>query len=92
MAADFYLPSETTEEDKKSRIVKIIQQLGLVKCQNNLVGSARMRGISGGEKKRLNIAVEIISNPSILFLDEPTTGLDSFQALSVVLALKNLVK
>ena len=59
--------------------------------RNTYVGNKSTRGLSGGEKKRLNVGIEMISSPEILFLDEPTTGLDSFQALQVVLALKNLV-
>jgi len=43
-----------------------------------LVGNNRQRGVSGGEKKRVNVGIELISDPDILFLDEPTSGLDSF--------------
>jgi len=54
------------------------------------VGNNLIKGISGGERKRTSIGVELITNPSIIFLDEPTTGLDSTTALQVILLLKKL--
>lgn len=54
------------------------------------MGGKTKRGISGGEKKRLCIAVEMVSRPSMLVLDEPTSGLDSHKAGSVVKVLRRL--
>lgn len=59
------------------------QVLGLGKTLPSRVGDKKNRGISGGERKRLSIGCELISGPSLLFLDEPTTGLDAFQAEKV---------
>lgn len=52
------------------------------------MGTQLIRGISGGERKRTNIGMELIIDPSVLFLDEPTTGLDASTANSVLLLLK----
>uniref|UniRef100_A0A8C6TIJ2 ATP-binding cassette, sub-family G (WHITE), member 2a n=1 Tax=Neogobius melanostomus TaxID=47308 RepID=A0A8C6TIJ2_9GOBI len=54
------------------------------------VGTQMIRGISGGERKRTNIGMELIIDPSVLFLDEPTTGLDASTACSVLLLLKRM--
>lgn len=54
------------------------------------MGDQNRRGISGGEKKRLCIAVEMISRPALLVLDEPTSGLDSHKAATVVKSLRRL--
>lgn len=51
-----------------------------------------MKGISGGERKRTSIGVELITDPSLIFLDEPTTGLDSFTATSVMETLGDLAR
>lgn len=48
------------------------------------------KGISGGEKKRTSIGIDLITNPSLIFLDEPTTGLDSTTALQVIILLRQL--
>lgn len=49
--------------------------MGLTKATNTIIGDERARGVSGGERKRVAIGVELISNPSVLFLDEPTSGM-----------------
>jgi ABC-type multidrug transport system ATPase subunit len=61
----------------------IISKLGLSKVMGTRVGSKRSRGLSGGEKKRLSIGCELVGSPSLLFMDEPTTGLDAFAAQKV---------
>jgi ABC-type multidrug transport system ATPase subunit len=57
---------------------------------DKLIGNWHLRGISGGEKKRLSIALEILTRPRLLFLDEPTTGLDSASAFFVIQALRQM--
>lgn len=67
-----------------------IERLGLSKCKDTIVGNNLMRGISGGEKKRTAIGCEFLINPLVLFLDEPTTGLDSTTALHIMQFIKTL--
>ncbi|CAL1544614.1 unnamed protein product, partial [Lymnaea stagnalis] len=55
---------------------------------NAQVGNEFLRGVSGGEKKRINIGMELIISPAVLFLDEPTTGLDANTANTVMKLLK----
>merc|ERR1712038_787345 len=72
-------------------IVKdLIELLGLTKSANTIVGDAKVRGLSGGERKRLSIACELILSPPVIILDEPTTGLDSYQAAQVTEFLRKL--
>lgn len=56
------------------------------------IGNNFIKGISGGERKRTSIGIELITNPNIIFLDEPTTGLDSTTALQVIQLLSDLAK
>lgn len=67
-----------------------IMQMGLHDCADSKIGNWHLRGLSGGEKKRLSISLEIVTHPQVLFLDEPTTGLDSAAAFFVVEALRNI--
>lgn len=86
------LPSNMTKEEVYETIENTITEMGLQECADNLIGNWHLRGISGGEKKRLSIALEIITQPYLLFLDEPTSGLDSASAFFVVQALRNVAR
>jgi len=79
-----------TEADKIKKVNEIINDLKLNKCQNTYIGGSLIKGVSGGERKRTSIGVELITDPSLIFLDEPTTGLDSYTATQVMAILKNL--
>ncbi|KAL4445846.1 hypothetical protein ABPG77_009045 [Micractinium sp. CCAP 211/92] len=91
-AARMRLPASVPPAAKAARVDATIAQLGLAGAANTYVGNAVVRGVSGGERKRVNIAIELLSNPSLLFTDEPTSGLDAFQAQSVVESLSQLAK
>ncbi|CAD8048393.1 unnamed protein product [Paramecium sonneborni] len=81
-----------SEEEKHQRVEALIRELGITKCADTRVGNTQIRGVSGGERKRASIGVELLTNPSLIFLDEPTTGLDSSTALQVIDLLKRLAK
>ncbi|KAM9678296.1 broad substrate specificity ATP-binding cassette transporter ABCG2 isoform 1-T2 [Trichechus inunguis] len=91
-SAALRLPTTMKNREKNERINKIIQELGLEKVADSKVGTQFIRGVSGGERKRTSIGMELITDPSILFLDEPTTGLDSSTANAVLLLLKRMSK
>ena len=90
MAAKLRLPRDTEKGEYGRFVERLLKELGLVKCRNTIVGGPKTRGISGGEMKRLSIGMELISTPKLVFADEPTTGLDSFQARKVMETMKGL--
>ena len=77
-----------SEEDLDKRVMKTLKDLGLDAAKNLKVGSAINKYISGGQRKRLNIALELIREPAVLFLDEPTSGLSSADTEKVINLLK----
>ncbi|XP_034425208.1 broad substrate specificity ATP-binding cassette transporter ABCG2-like isoform X1 [Hippoglossus hippoglossus] len=89
-SAALRLPSSVSAHDKEQKVNKVIQELGLSRVADSRVGTQLIRGISGGERKRTNIGMELIIDPPVLFLDEPTTGLDASTANSVLLLLKRM--
>jgi ATP-binding cassette, subfamily G (WHITE), eye pigment precursor transporter len=84
----FRFSADLTRNLDKKHIDKLVEEtiddLGLKSCADTIVGGGHIKGLSGGEKKRTSIGMELICNPCVLFLDEPTTGLDSFIALHVI--------
>uniref|UniRef100_A0A8C1N416 ABC transporter domain-containing protein n=1 Tax=Cyprinus carpio TaxID=7962 RepID=A0A8C1N416_CYPCA len=76
--------------DKEKKVESIIQELGLEDCADTKIGTEFIRGVSGGERKRCSIGMELITSPTLLFLDEPTTGLDSNTANSIIALLHRL--
>ncbi|KAL7619738.1 hypothetical protein AAE478_010280 [Parahypoxylon ruwenzoriense] len=89
-SANLRLPPPTTEEERMRIVEEVILELGLKDCANTRIGNSQHRGCSGGEKRRTSIGVQLLANPSILFLDEPTTGLDATSAFQLVRTLKAL--
>jgi len=104
MQDDALLPTQTVEEsllfssalklpnapkfERAGNVKELLEGLGLERCKDTFIGSALVKGISGGERKRTSVGVELITNPSIVLLDEPTSGLDSFAACELIRELK----
>ena len=76
-----------SEEEQEKRIDTLIDDLGLTKCADTMVGSTLKKLISGGERKRCAMGVEMITDPRLILLDEPTSGLDSFTTVKIVKVL-----
>ncbi|PHU03914.1 ABC transporter G family member 28 [Capsicum chinense] len=71
------LASDLPKPEKVLVVERVIESLGLQPVRDSLVGTVEKRGISGGQRKRVNVGMEMVMEPSLLILDEPTSGLDS---------------
>ena len=84
------MPDKYTLQQKTDRVFEVIDQLGLTKSKDTKIGGAMVRGVSGGEAKRISIAIGLLNNPRIMFFDEPTSGLDSAISLDVMSQVRTL--
>eukprot|EP00775_Hariotina_reticulata_P008750 gene8750-8930_t len=91
------LPSNCSLAARSEKVAHVLSAVGLSHAVHTLVGGVlpgglRLRGLSGGERRRLSIAAGTLSSPAVLFLDEPTSGLDSFAALNVMQHVRSLAQ
>ena len=84
------LPAGMSIAQKEAIVADVMDVLEIKPIMHSIVGDENRRGISGGQKKRVNIGLELVAYPRILFLDEPTSGLDSTAALEVAHCLTSL--
>lgn len=84
-AANIRLPASMSHKDKEKRVAEVLETFGLAMLQNNMVEK-----LSGGQKKRLSIAIEFISDPELFILDEPDSGLDGVVARSLFEKLRDI--
>eukprot|EP00121_Abeoforma_whisleri_P011062 Awhi_evm1s10203 len=78
-------PNTMSRQDKEDKVDEVLHELGIDHVRNNLVSK-----ISGGQRKRVNIACELLTNPNVILLDEPTSGLDSATAHKLITSLKQI--
>lgn len=83
-------PPDHSDQEIRRRINEVLSQLGLQGTEDTVIGSPETKGISGGQRKRVNLAMELLTDPAVLFLDEPTSGLSSEDALMVMRVLRGL--
>ncbi|WCJ18756.1 ABC transporter G family member 1 [Euphorbia peplus] len=91
-SAQLQLPNSMSLAEKRERTEMIIKEMGLQETMDTRIGGWGKKGISSGQKRRVNICMEILTRPKLLFLDEPTSGLDSAASYYVMKKIANLAK
>lgn len=91
-SARMRLPSTWSASEIEQLVDNVLDILNLSQIQNSIIGDEKTRGISGGQRKRVNIGMELVSTPLCLFLDEPTSGLDAAAALEITELLAKISK
>ncbi|KAH8050447.1 ATPase [Aureococcus anophagefferens] len=91
-SANTRLPATWAPSRKQALVFKVLDSLNLVQIQRSKIGDEFNRGISGGQRKRVNVGLELVADPKVLFLDEPTSGLDSVSATELSLMLRSVAE
>lgn len=91
-SAQLQLPDSMTRSEKKERAETTIREMGLQDAMNTRIGGWSVKGLSGGQKRRVSICIEILTRPRLLFLDEPTSGLDSAASYHVMSRIIKLAR
>ncbi|KAG8650382.1 hypothetical protein MANES_07G034600v8 [Manihot esculenta] len=89
-SAQLQLPDSMSKSEKKERAEMTIREMGLQEAMNTRIGGWGVKGLSGGQKRRVSICIEILTHPKLLFLDEPTSGLDSAASYYVMSRISSL--
>jgi ABC-type multidrug transport system ATPase subunit/pSer/pThr/pTyr-binding forkhead associated (FHA) protein len=91
-SARFRLPPDYSEEEIDRRVDETLRDLGLEGVRNLEIGKPEKKVLSGGQRKRVNIALELVTDPVILFLDEPTSGLAADDTTALINLLSDLTR
>ncbi len=91
-SAKFRLPPDFSEDEINRRVDTTLRQLGLDAVKHLQIGKPEKKVLSGGQRKRVNIAMELVTDPIIMFLDEPTSGLAADDTTALVQLLADLAK
>src|SRR5690606_32161231 len=91
-SAKFRLPPDFSEDEIDRRVDTTLRQLGLDAVKHLQIGKPEKKVLSGGQRKRVNIAMELVTDPIIMFLDEPTSGLAADDTTALVQLLADLAK
>jgi ABC-type multidrug transport system ATPase subunit/pSer/pThr/pTyr-binding forkhead associated (FHA) protein len=91
-SARFRLPPDYSDQEIDQRVEQTLRDLGLEAVQNLQIGKPEKKVLSGGQRKRVNIALELVTDPVILFLDEPTSGLAADDTTALINLLHDLTR
>jgi ABC-type multidrug transport system ATPase subunit len=91
-SARFRLPADFTDEEIERRVHDTMKSLALENLANTVIGSPVKKTLSGGQRKRVNIALELVTDPALMFLDEPTSGLAADDTVTLIDLLAEMAK